>query len=414
MNPGLANLLGIVSAGLCDRIDSVRVLESVDSTGYDSPDTERSVGYGRPIDDPELPEMVARGTAVFGDAVYLMGDALGVTFDEVKCVAEFAQTTELLEMDSWSIDAGCVAGIAASWQGWVGDRKVVSLDVRWRKGQTLEPDWPIEHGYVVEVAGPAERAHQARGLPAQGLRGHVVQGLHGARHDHDGAAGRERHPVGGRRPPRHRHLPRHPPRHPRRLAPPSPLTLGPARPCPPPVLAGVLRTSRRENASQNGSGGVGLGTAGGGRPQELAEADDQRVALPPDLALGDPDRRSSRMRSMPGRLRGIELPVDESVVEAVAVDLDGDSPPTVAEVDPGDEAVVVVDRDLSLHVPEAGHVEDVLDHELEVAPGGAPFSWASAISSRMTVMPGRPRSARRSRACVEESRGRAGRGPSGR
>ncbi len=153
MNPGLANLLGIVSAGLCDRIDSVRVLESVDSTGYDSPDTERSVGHGRPIDDPELPGMVARGTAVFGDAVYLMGDALGVTFDEVKCVAEFAQTTELLEMGSWSIDAGCVAGIAASWQGWVGDRKVVSLDVRWRKGQTLEPDWPIEHGYVVEVEG---------------------------------------------------------------------------------------------------------------------------------------------------------------------------------------------------------------------------------------------------------------------
>ena len=97
--------------------------------------------------------MVERGTAVFGDAVYLMGDALGVTFDEVKCVAEFAQTTELLEMGSWSIEAGCVAGIAASWQGWVGDRKVVSLDVRWRKGQTLEPDWPIEHGYVVEVEG---------------------------------------------------------------------------------------------------------------------------------------------------------------------------------------------------------------------------------------------------------------------
>jgi hypothetical protein len=35
MNPGFANLLGIVSAGLCDRIDGIRMLESVDSTGYD-------------------------------------------------------------------------------------------------------------------------------------------------------------------------------------------------------------------------------------------------------------------------------------------------------------------------------------------------------------------------------------------
>jgi hypothetical protein len=153
MNPGLANLLGIISAGLCDRIDSVRVLESVDSTGYDSGDTEKSVGYARRIDDPELPALVAKGTAVFGDAVYLLGDALGVTFDEVRCEAEFAQTTEFLDLGSWSIEAGCVAGVAASWQGWIGDRKIVSLDVRWRKGQTLEPDWAVEHGYVVEVQG---------------------------------------------------------------------------------------------------------------------------------------------------------------------------------------------------------------------------------------------------------------------
>ena len=33
MNPGLANVLGIVSAGICDRIDSVTITESVDSTG---------------------------------------------------------------------------------------------------------------------------------------------------------------------------------------------------------------------------------------------------------------------------------------------------------------------------------------------------------------------------------------------
>jgi hypothetical protein len=182
MNPGLANLLGIVSAGLCDRIDSVRVLESVDSTGYDSPDTERSVGHGRPIDDPELPGMVERGTAVFGDAVYLMGDALGVTFDEVKCVAEFAQTTETLVMDSWTIEAGCVAGIAASWQGWVNGEQVVSLDVRWRKGQTLQPDWPIEHGYVVEVQGlPSVRTKlevfPPRDFVASSFKDYMVLGM---------------------------------------------------------------------------------------------------------------------------------------------------------------------------------------------------------------------------------------------
>ena len=25
--------------------------------------------------------------------------------------------------------------------------------MRWRKGRTLEPDWPIEHGYLVDIQG---------------------------------------------------------------------------------------------------------------------------------------------------------------------------------------------------------------------------------------------------------------------
>jgi hypothetical protein len=153
MNPGFANLLGLVSAGLCDRVDSVTVLESVDSTGYDSPETELAVGYGRPLDDPALPAMTRAGTAVFGDAVHLMADALGLPLDEVRCEAEYAATTEDLDLGSWTIAAGCVAGVSAAWQGIHAGRTVVDLRVRWRKGRTLEPDWPIEHGYIVEVQG---------------------------------------------------------------------------------------------------------------------------------------------------------------------------------------------------------------------------------------------------------------------
>lgn len=153
MNPGLANLLGIVSGALCDRIDSIAVLESVDSTGYDSADTELSVGYARPIDDPELPALVEKGTAVFGDAVHLMADALGVEIDEVRCESSFAQTTQDLDLGSWSIPAGCVAGVAASWQGRRRGETVVALNVRWRKGKTLEPDWEVQHGYVVDIKG---------------------------------------------------------------------------------------------------------------------------------------------------------------------------------------------------------------------------------------------------------------------
>lgn len=154
VSPGFAELLAIVSAMVCNRVDKVTVDEAADTTFYDSPDTERPVGFGQPIDNPELAQMAEKGTAIFGEAVRLVADALGVELDEIRCVPQFAQTTADLEMASWTIPAGCVAGVYISWQGIVSGRTVIDLNVRWRKGQTLEPDWKIDQdGWVIQIDG---------------------------------------------------------------------------------------------------------------------------------------------------------------------------------------------------------------------------------------------------------------------
>jgi hypothetical protein len=154
ISPGFAELLAIVSATICDRVDKVTVNEAADTTFYDSPATEIPVGFGKPIDHPDLPAMTAHGTAVFGEAVRLVADALGVELDDVRCEAEYAQTTADLDLGSWTISAGCVAGVAASWKGSVGDSVVVELNFRWRKGQTLDPDWKIDQdGWVIQIDG---------------------------------------------------------------------------------------------------------------------------------------------------------------------------------------------------------------------------------------------------------------------
>jgi len=159
INPGFIELLSIVVAGVCDRIDKITVSEAAHTMGYDSPATEKAAGFGRPIDDPDLQKMTAEGTAVFGEAVAMVADALGVELDDVVCQTEHAKTTEDLDLGSWQIAAGCVAGVAASWQGRVRDRTVVELNVRWKKAPTLEPDWTIEDGHVIEVQGrPTVRA----------------------------------------------------------------------------------------------------------------------------------------------------------------------------------------------------------------------------------------------------------------
>jgi 2,4-diaminopentanoate dehydrogenase len=153
ISPGWVELMGIAAANLCDRVDKVTINEASDTTLYDSPTTELPAGFGRPIDDPELPGMAAQGTAVFGEAVAMVADALGIELDDIVCEAEYAQTTEDVVMDSWTIKAGCVAGVAASWQGRVGDRTVVELNVRWKKGATLDPDWQIAEGHSIQIDG---------------------------------------------------------------------------------------------------------------------------------------------------------------------------------------------------------------------------------------------------------------------
>lgn len=154
VSPGFAELLAIVAATGCDRVDKVTITESADTTLYDSPDTERPVGFGTAIDDPDLAPMAANGTAVFAEAVQLVADAIGAELDEITCVAEYAQTTADLPMASWTIPAGHVAGVFASWRGIVNGQTVIDINVRWRKGQTLEPDWQMDgDGWKITIDG---------------------------------------------------------------------------------------------------------------------------------------------------------------------------------------------------------------------------------------------------------------------
>ncbi|MFL0179898.1 dihydrodipicolinate reductase [Mycobacterium sp. SMC-15] len=154
VSPGFAELLAIVAATACDRVDKITITETADTTLYDSPDTERPVGFGAAIDDPDLEPMAARGTAVFAEAVRLVADAMGVELDEITCSCEYAQTTTDLSMASWTIPAGHVAGVFASWQGIVNGQCVIDINVRWRKGQTLEPDWQLDgDGWKITIDG---------------------------------------------------------------------------------------------------------------------------------------------------------------------------------------------------------------------------------------------------------------------
>jgi hypothetical protein len=153
VSPGYIELVAVALANASDRIDHVLISEEADTTAYDSPPTEIPVGFGRPIDDPALPEMTAAATVVFSEAVSLVGDALGVVFDEIVCEAEYAKTTKELDLGSWTLAKDTVAGVTIHWLGKVEGNNIVEMRVRWRKGDALEPDWDVGMGWTIEIQG---------------------------------------------------------------------------------------------------------------------------------------------------------------------------------------------------------------------------------------------------------------------
>ncbi len=139
---GSSSCSPIVTAGISDRVDRISIVESFDTTIYNSPATEIPMGFGYPIDTQTLPAITEKGSGIFREAVQLVADALGTELDDIRCEADYAQTTEDLVLPGdWTIGAGCVAGIDVRWKGIVDGRDVVEIRGIWTKGQSLEPAW---------------------------------------------------------------------------------------------------------------------------------------------------------------------------------------------------------------------------------------------------------------------------------
>lgn len=167
INPGLANVLGLVSTAVCRRVDRVSVLESVDATAYASAQTWLDIGFASPPDSPGLYEKARKRMLVFLDSVEMMAAALEVALDGVRFDVEFGTATKDLDLGYMKIAKGTICGLKGVWSGIVNGRAVIELGLCWRLGDAMEPNWPTEEGYVIEVDGvPSVRARYAIQYPA--------------------------------------------------------------------------------------------------------------------------------------------------------------------------------------------------------------------------------------------------------
>jgi hypothetical protein len=152
-HPGLTNSVGMVLSGACERVDEIRITESVDCSTYESAGTQSAMGFGKPADTPGLAESVRVESEVFAESAALMADAMGVTLDRMTFDVTFTEATGDTDLGFMTIPNGTVAGVMGYHRGWVGDDNVVSVGFNWVMGEHVTPPKPLQHGHVIQVFG---------------------------------------------------------------------------------------------------------------------------------------------------------------------------------------------------------------------------------------------------------------------
>lgn len=152
-HPGISNLVGMVLSGCCERVDEIRITESVDCSTYESAGTQTAMGFGKPMDTPGLTETLRVESEVFAESAAVMADAIGVKLDRLTFDATFTEVTEHSDLGFMTIPKGSVGGILGYHRGWTGDGNVVSVGFNWIMGHHVTPPKPLAHGHVVQVFG---------------------------------------------------------------------------------------------------------------------------------------------------------------------------------------------------------------------------------------------------------------------
>jgi hypothetical protein len=145
IDPGFfSDYLPVVLSGACRRIDVVRIYELAvyesgaqsDSVAFDQ------IGFGGPIDS--IPPIVQPDglRVTWGTVLSMVGEQLGVTFDEITVSHEMLPAPESFEYQGRTIEQGTVAGMRFHVAGVVDGFEKVALSHVTRARKDLAPDWP--------------------------------------------------------------------------------------------------------------------------------------------------------------------------------------------------------------------------------------------------------------------------------
>lgn len=169
MNPGLNQILGIVASADVAEIENITTIESVDVSCHHSAATWKEVGYGRPIDDPELPGMLRKYTEVFADSIWMMADAFGLELDEVSFSYEVGACTKDIDLGWYQLPKGSLGASYVKYQGIVDGVPRLETHLEWQMTPHTSPSWDIKGCYITQITGDPQIYSKHMIFPAPGV-----------------------------------------------------------------------------------------------------------------------------------------------------------------------------------------------------------------------------------------------------
>jgi hypothetical protein len=151
--PGYVGNIALALTAVSSHIERITMLESVDLRGYENEPMYRAMGIDRDPADPEAAALIAAACGSFRDQVAMMAHALALDLDEIRFHADFAVADEDSDFGFMTVGAGRVAAIRGTIAGWAGGRSRIECRSVWKLGERTTPDWPVEHGYVIDIEG---------------------------------------------------------------------------------------------------------------------------------------------------------------------------------------------------------------------------------------------------------------------
>jgi hypothetical protein len=154
--PGFINVVAGFLTGACRRVDSVKLVETLDCTTYPVQDVWKVLGFGKPPRErlTHLDPATQRYGLGYFETLDMIATMLGTELDSKEAFVEPAVLTRDLNLGWVDYAAGTAGGQRRTYRGFRGGRPVVELAICWTMSDdALDPKWTDPKGFSVVIDG---------------------------------------------------------------------------------------------------------------------------------------------------------------------------------------------------------------------------------------------------------------------